>query len=472
MEAAVLNTIARYGLLSPGDRVAVAVSGGPDSTCLLHLLWKLRASLDIKIFVVHVNHLLRPEAGREAEHVKRFALELCLPYAGYRVNVPALKARGGDSVQNAARKARYRCLLEAARRFGCQKLALAHHLDDRVETMLWRLLSGGGLDGLAGIPVKRAIDDSLTVIRPLFEVARRDILAYCSQNNLPTVLDRSNLDTHYLRNKVRMELIPFLEKEFGPSVPSALARCVNHLSADRELLEKVVEQAFSSCVTARGKTLTVHLARLREMSQELQKRVIRRALWQSGVERVTLAHVNEVLEIAGSQSPSSTVHLPNRVQARRNYDELTIGRVTPAAVTGSREEFFLKIPGVTALPWGGEIEAELVPNAPGLVPTVSRREAVLDAGKVSRPVTVRTRREGDRFRPLNARGSKKLKDILIDRKIPRGKRDLLPVLLCGNNIIWVGGVEIAHHCRVTNDTKQVLRLKWNLKEGNEDYFRQ
>jgi tRNA(Ile)-lysidine synthase len=467
LESKVLRTILHHCLFVPGDKVLVAVSGGPDSLCLLHLLSKLAGKLNITVQAVHVNHGLRPQAAREALYVRKIATGLGLPVSVYRADVQKLAREGGYSLQDAARRARYRCLRQAAAKSGARCIVTAHHEDDRVENLLLRLLGGSGLDGLAGLPVRRRLEENLLLARPLFHVSRREIAGYCRAHGLRPLLDRSNRETHYQRNRVRLLLLPWLKKEFGGHVRDALLRTCDLLAGESELLKHLATGQLERVILEKsaGK-LRLDIAGLRQLPLPLRRRVVRLALWQAGVERPSAVHTQAVLHLADSRRPSGTNSLPAGFTAVREYGCLKIEQKASIDVPEpAGQALTLAVPGSTQLPWSSHtIRAEILPASSVRLPPVDRSEAYLDLERLELPLLVRTRCPGDRMRPLGAGGSRKLKKILIDKKVPLAERGRLPLVLSGERIAWAAGVEIADFCKVTAGTSQVLRLV--LQEPN------
>ncbi len=461
MEKTVLNTIKCLDLLFPGDHVLVAVSGGADSLCLLHLLHSQAKTLGVKLHVAYINHGLRPEAPAESLFVKKWALRLGLPVTVCRVDVEACRQAGGYSKQDAARRVRYASLRRVAGRIGANRLAVAHHLDDRVETMLLRLVSGSGLDGLAGIPATREMTGGLTLIRPLYNIRRAQIEQYCLNNKLVPVIDASNLSTRYLRNHVRLRLLPFLEAEFGGHLRRVLAKTSELLALDRALIKGLTKRAFKDNVTCDDNGCAFKLDDLHKLPAALQARMLRRVMWAAGVERPSEVHVQNVLRLAAAKSPSAQISLPAGIVAERSYGNLRIGRQR-AAMKISDEKIILNVPGSTSLPWGSQvIETEIIDAAALKLPLRNRMDACLDLTLLEAPLYVRTRRPGDRVRLLGATGSRKVKDILIDKKIPVSDRENIPLVFSNEQIAWIGGVETAHAFRVTSATKQAIFLRLN-----------
>lgn len=459
MKKKVLSTVGHFGLLAPGDRILVAVSGGADSLCLIHLLHSLSGKLGISLHVAYINHGLRPEAAAEARYVKRWASRLELPFTACRVDVKSLKTKHGLSGLDAARRLRYSALQRIAARTGSNRIATAHHCDDRLETLLIRLLSGSGLDGLAGLPAKRQMAEGLTLIRPLYNCWRSEIEAYCRQFDLAPVFDRSNLDHRYLRNRVRLSLLPFLEEQFGLHVRRGLVKTGELLADDSALLAGLTEQSYRDAVKKENGCFSLDLEAWHKVPRALQARLLRKMMWECGVERPSRTHVNAMLGLAQSGSPSASVSLPSQVTARREYGFLRLLKQENREMVTTGVQA-LSIPGHTLLPGGKEmITAAVLPAAAINLKIPDRKQAYLDFGLLKYPVVVRSRQAGDRVRLLGAPGSRKLKSILIDRKIPLAKRQAILLVESGGEIAWVAGVDIAHNFRVTPETNRVLHLK-------------
>jgi len=454
------KTIKENSLFSAGQKVLVAVSGGPDSLCLLHILHSLAGSLDISLHVVHIHHGLRTEASAEAVSVKKEAIRLGLPISVRRVKVKKLQAQTGCSVQEAARKARYSVLTDVARCSGAVCVATAHHRDDRVETLLMRLLVGSGLDGLKGIPIKRTLEHGIVVVRPLYYLSRQEIENYCRTFKLSPLWDKSNMRPEYYRNHVRLHLLPFLEAEFGTHVRRALANTADNLTEDAALLEFLGREAFcavSESCSADG--IWLDTVKFNKLPPALQTRVIRQALWRAGAIRLGRQHVAQVLALAVHPSPSAQVVLPNGVLAVRAYSRMWLGNSSPLRVAAvSTTE--IHSPGLTYLPCCGLwLQVEAKPAGAVDLSQLNRNEACLDLEKISWPLVVRSREAGDRMQPLGAPGSRKIKKILADRKIPLRQREQIPLIISGDRLVWLGGVEIADFCKVTAQTEKVLYLK-------------
>lgn len=464
-----LKSVAGRKLLQPGDRVLVAVSGGADSLCLLHLLRRVAPLLKIKLAVAHLDHRFRSEARQELLVLRSLAHRWKLPFYGAAADVPAYQKKKGLSPQEAAREIRYRFLLTTARRYGYNKLAVAHQRDDQVETVLFNFLRGSGLDGLAGMAPLRLCGD-LAVVRPLLEFSRLEIEAYCCRYRLQPVVDESNLHSVYTRNRLRLELIPQLRKQYNPRLTEALQKTACLLAADRDYLRRQSRKAFQSLAQYEGQRLIIDLKRLLRLPAALRGRVARLAMARlapSG--EIGFKQVQRLLEICKSSNPSAQFAFPGGGAVFRSYGKLIFSK------TSAEEKYPLNrpllVPGRTPVSPGGVIEAQLCDPA-GLSWPPPPGQAYLDYERLPGTLFLRTRWPGARFHPQGLEGSKKLKQFFIDQKLDRRLRDSYPLVTAGDEIIWVVGLRIAHPYRVTCETRQVLVLRYLRLSGEDEAGRE
>lgn len=453
--------IKEHRLLEEGDRVLVAVSGGPDSLCLLHLLYSLSGRLKIGLVVAHLNHGMRLEASLESDGVRDIAATWSLPFESASVNVPHFAAEQGISTEEAGRILRYRFLEETAQRYGTSKVAVGHHQDDQAETVLLNLLRGTGPDGLAGMLPSRRLGLQ-QLIRPLLCLSRREIDIYCRENKLNPVLDSSNLQTDYTRNRIRLELIPHLEDQYNPRVKEALARLAALAAEDRRYLQEKTAAALKFVSRRHGKQHLLSRDRLGMLPEALRGRVVRLALeGQLQRKQIEWIHVQKVLNLIREKGPCE-ITLPGDVKVYTDGNHVVITtEVTPAKARFEIRP--LRIPGHTPLPGGGWIEARICPLSELPWPP-KPEQAYLDYNRLPSALSVRGRWPGARFYPQGAQGSKKLKDFYIDQKIPKHRRDRCPLVVTPQGeIIWVAGKRIAHPYRVTERTEEVLLLTWLMR---------
>jgi tRNA(Ile)-lysidine synthase len=481
----VRSTIERNGLLSCGETVVVGVSGGPDSLCLLHVLLRLRDEYALHLHVAHLNHQLRgAEAEEDAAFVTRLAAEWGLPATVESRDVPALAKERKLAAEEAARQARYAFLGRVARAAGARKVAVGHNADDQVETICMHWLRGSGLAGLRGMqPVSRLEElrlegeelgpgeeeNELLLIRPLLEVPRAAIEVYCAAHGLRPRLDRSNLDTTYYRNRLRRELVPFLET-FNPGIRQVLLRSAGILAADYAYLRDQGSEAWAEVALREEKEAIVFdLARWRELPLSLQRSVLREAIHRlrHSLRNINWVHVENAVQVLRTGSTGMAVTLPQGLEAALEYERFTVASrgysARPPDMPWVRTETPLHIPGRTTLadcPWS--ITAEVVERQQ-LGPVDWRHaepwQAFLDYGVTGDQLALRPRRTGDRFWPQGL-GDKAttVNSFLTNAKIPRAWRDTIPLLVSPRQVLWIAGWRIDERAKVNEKTTQVLVL--------------
>lgn len=450
--------IIKNHLFREGGKVIVAVSGGPDSLCLLHMLQGLSSELKIQLVVAHLNHCLRPEARQEAVGVEKIASAYALPFETRAVDIRSYKKEHGLSEEEAGRRARYRFLFEMASKYDASTVTLGHHLDDQAETVLLNILRGSGVDGLAGILPKR-VRGGINLVRPLLCLRRAEIEAYCRENNLQPFTDSSNLETDYTRNKLRLELIPHLENNYNPRIRETLFGLASLASSDRHFLNFLAKKKLAGIARISGEEMHIDRRRLLLLPPALRGRILRLALRKFiSVKKIGRMHIEQLLDLACSGRTGKQLTLPGGIRAYCSYNCLVIMPFM-RQVEKKPGQISLRVPGTTRIAGNMAIRARIVQIA-GLDWPPPAYRACLDYEKL--PVTsldVRLRRPGDRFFPQGSPGSKKLKAFLIDQKIPSYRRDTLPLVTSGDEIIWVAGIRIAHPYRVSDQTKMVLVLE-------------
>jgi tRNA(Ile)-lysidine synthase len=461
------ETVAGYRLIMPGDAVLVAVSGGPDSLALAHLLAARAAAWRLRLGVAHVDHGLRTESASEAAVVGGLAARLAARLHTERVDVRDLRRRWGLSLEAAGRQARYRFFRKTAEHHGYDKVALAHHADDNAETLLLNLLRGTGRLGLGGMAPMR----DQRFIRPLIRATRADIEDYLNRRRLSALVDPTNADDGFLRNRIRHQLIPLLERDFQPRVRAVLHRSAEVLRAEEEwiegLIEPLLEQVVRSC---RPGCLEMEAGALRRLAPAAQRRVVRAGLRRvrKDLGRVTFDHIERILGLAQRQGGGGSLHLPQHLKVWRQGDILRMGMsgMGPEAFRADYSYRMERCGRVTVVETGDsvaltEVERDEVPEPHAASPL----KAFLDAAAVEFPVTVRNFRPGDRFAPLGVAGTQKLKKFFIDHKVLRDQRRRCPLLISRGNILWVAGYRIAHHVRLTRRTRKVLKVELVLADS-------
>jgi tRNA(Ile)-lysidine synthase len=446
------NSIERYGMLRGGEKVLVAVSGGPDSLVLLDVLWRLRDSCNLYLEVFHVDHALRPDSAAEAEYVGRVAETYRLPFHYERVAVKLDGPRGRMSPEEAAREARYDSLMRRMQAGGFDRVALGHQADDRVETLLLRLITGAGPGALASIPPVRG-----PYIRPLIEVWSTEIEGYLDCLPLPPLLDPTNLDLTVPRNRVRHTLLPFLESEFNPAVRMSLARTLDLINEERA--EGIIN---GTVPLPTGPGDPVELDAYAEMSLDAQRLLLWRQLLSLGL-RPSFRLVEDLRANICAGRSGNRMDLPGGWTAVREY-----GRVfflkgeneDEACLPAASQELEVSGEGLYHCPAAG-ISLRIVFSevAAGWRERIREgpRVASLDLDRLTFPLLLRFIRPGDRFKPLGAPGSRKVQDFLTDAKVPRRARLRTTVLLSRGHIAWLVGHRIDDGFKVTPDTLRMAR---------------
>ena len=453
MTATLLDKLC-WPLLAPGDRVLVAVSGGPDSLSLLHVLWSEREERGLaSVEAAHLNHGLRgEESAAEATWVAGWCAKRGIPCHVGLADVAALATERKISKQEAARAARYAFLEETAVQVGATKIATGHTRDDQVETVLMNILRGTGLDGLRGIPARRG-----PFVRPLLDVSRAEIEDYCSAHGLKPRRDPSNLSPDaYTRNRVRLDLLPQLARGYNPAVADALHRLSEIAGRDLDYLQAQADAALRDatreCDVFR---LVLDRATLAGLHPALLRHVLRRGIvsLRGTGEGITHEHIERACRAVAAPVPRAFVlNLPHPLCTVRVTDEmltLTLANV-PASLADVAASLF--VPGTARLPgteWRVRASFDTLPGA-----------VVLDADTISPDaLTLRNWRQGDRVDPLGMGGQhKKVGDIFTDAKVPRAERHCVPIIADARGIVWVVGHCVAERVKVTADTKQRLYL--------------
>lgn len=451
--------IGKLGMLKTGDKVLIGVSGGPDSIALLHILWTLKDDLRIIPVVAHLNHQLRGEEAKEdARSVREFSEKLGLPCYIEEADAKSYHKNSGLSLQEACREIRFSFFEQLAGKLGAGRVALGHHADDQAETILLNLLRGAGISGLKGISYVRGL-----YIRPLLEIRRKEIEEYCLQHHLPVRQDSSNLKPVYTRNRIRLNLLPLLEREYNPQIIHALVQLGNLCSEEDSFLEELALINFENIKTNEKNGMVVlDNNALCSLSAPLCRRVLRLA-WEEitgETKELSYHHVEKLMELLHKKAGGRVMILPRGIRALKTNNVLQFSRETePIPILPYKHP--LIVPGVTYIPEIDLcIQAEVINlrDAPSFA-EMSPNEALLDYDLIKQPLYVRRRLEGDVFSPLGVDGTLKLKKFLIDGKIARYKRDKIPLVVSGDDIVWVGGLRSAQGWKVTGGTVKCLYLQ-------------
>ncbi len=459
MERRVLNFVCQRDALREGERVLVAVSGGPDSTALLLILARLRAKLGLDLTIAHFNHMLRSgdEAAADLDFVLSLASQLNVPLVHGVGDVRGRAHRNHESLEDAARRLRYDFLAEQAALAGASCVLTGHTLDDQAETVLLHLVRGSGLDGLVGMRPRSSwpFREGPDLARPLLHLSREETERYCAETAVRPREDPTNLLLSATRNKIRYRILPEL-RELNPRIAEALSRLSQSVAEDADYLDGLARHYFGDWMAFTGDAVRGYRRHLTTVGPAMRNRWIRLAVERlAGTHAdIEAIHIDAVREIA--TKGKGTVALPHGLQATSNS----------RSVVFSRREYWkalriaetpLKVPGVTQVgKWNIATQLAPLPEDPLFPPRWA--EAYLDAAKTGRDLTVRSRRPGDRLRPLGLGGEKKLQDILVDAKVPATERDGVPLACSGEQIVWVVGHCIDERYALDLGSQQALHI--------------
>jgi tRNA(Ile)-lysidine synthase len=458
-------------LLLPGTTWVVGLSGGPDSTLLLHALRGIsdRAELRWKLVGAHFHHGLR---GEEADADERFVAELVDHLGGTfrseRIDIRAAVAEEGGSTEEVARTRRYDFLERVALQTGSELVTVAHHADDNAETVLHRICRGTGLRGLAGIHEVRPIrpNSHIRLVRPLLTQRRETIEELCAAQGFQTRTDSTNRSPEFTRGRIRYTVMPMLREMLNPQVADALLRLSEHARWLGNYLEDAAARTFESLVISEGSGhLVLNTRGLLGKQKIIQAEVIRRALAliAPGEQDLSFGHIDTVLRLAEDPGSGKEVHLPGPVLVRKQYDRLEFRPLASVEPPPDLGTVFINCPGRTALPMlGMELSAEIcevsADRMESLRRNTNRMEEWLDFELVQPPLLVRGRRDGDRFRPLGAQGTKTVGDFFTEQKVDPDIRQRTGLLCDQEGVLWVMPLRIDERAKLRPRTRRALHL--------------
>lgn len=476
LEEKFLRIIEEYNLIKPQDKIVVGVSGGPDSVVLLHLLNQIKEKFKLKLYPAHLNHKIRCEADEEEKFVKEMATSLKLPFKSEKVKIAEYKYKEGYkdlSLQEIARIVRQNFFLDYARQMKAEKIALGHQADDVVETILMRLLKGTATFGLAGIPIIRE-EKGIFFIRPLLYFWREDILNFCQKMNITYCEDSSNIKPIYLRNRIRMHLLPIL-REYNPQVKKVILNLSKVLFWEKLFWEeKVLEFKDKVQIKKGAEEIIISIEKLLSLPRALQAHLLRYFIEDvSGNLRIEFKHLHNILRKI-KEKKKGGINLPKGIKIEYHYPKLVISKVRrglPVCPSKREElpaikfEYDLKIPGETYIKEvKSYITAQIIDKVDG--DFEDRNFAYIDYDKSGSRLKVRNKREGDIFFPLGMKDKIKVKKFFIDHKIQKEERLNIPMVLAENQIVWIAGYRLDERFKVNGRTKKILKL--HLKKVEQE----
>ena len=439
LESKVETFLERHSFKLDNKKMVVGVSGGPDSLALLHYLWGQKEKRDLSMVVAHVDHMFRgQESYEDALFVKDFCEQNSIPFELSQVNVPERMKRSGNSSELEAREARYEFFAQVMEQYRYSYLVLGHHGDDQIETILMRLTRGSTGRARAGIPVIRPFANGV-IVRPFLGLTKVELQQYCHQHQLEPRIDTSNEESIYSRNRFRKEVVPFLKRE-NRHVHEHFQRFSEELQLDEVFLQELTVQSMNKVMTiGENSQITLDIKRFLEMPLPLQRRgiqLILNYLYKEKPASLSAIHIEQVFTLIQHPQPSGKLDLPNGLKVIRSYLNLSFQFQLEEA-----HAYHIEImeQGLIDLPFGGKIKVEF---RDGQLPITDPNTSVFPKEKIKWPIKIRSRKMGDRMTLKGMIGSKKIKDIFIDQKVPIQERNTWPVITDGEDtIIWLPGLK-------------------------------
>ncbi len=451
----VQQTIEKYNLLKKGESVVVALSGGPDSTALLTVLFTIAQKMNLKLIVAHFNHRLR---GREADADEKFSRDLAqkMDLHFFSGSMDKKSKKKGISPEDFYRRQRYDFLDKVAKDNGAQKIAIGHNMNDQAETVLLNLLRGSGLEGLKGFLPKR----DGKIVRPLVEISRQEIISFLEAAGISYRVDKTNKDDVHLRNKIRMQLIPYLKENYNSKIEENLAQMAAILRNEDEFIKGYTAKMLQSPAIQKGETCVLLKVNLvKKMPVAIRWRLFKTILEDLSPENngISFAHVVSLDDLMKKSASGRKVVLPMKLEARREYDDLILEKQK----TSSGPVIFkraLVIPGSTYIKEKNLVVKSRIIKKRNI--DFGNRDVIyLDLDKLHLPVTVRNRREGDWFQPLGMTGRQKLKKYFIDHKILPSRRDEILLFVDKLSVICIETMHLNERVKISPQTNNVLKLE-------------
>ncbi|GBE31785.1 tRNA(Ile)-lysidine synthase [bacterium BMS3Bbin05] len=444
-----IQTIKKYSMLSTGDRILVALSGGPDSVCLLHILNKVKSDYNLLLYAIYVDHGLRPkETPGEVDFCRALCKSMGVQFEVKEINVNSSPLVKKSGKQGAARALRYKAIAETASELNADKIAVAHHKNDQAETILINLLRGSGMKGLTGIsPVRK------NIIRPLIDVGKEEIIDYLSNIREGYMVDSSNLGNAYLRNKIRAFIIPEL-KNLNPGIVETLNRTAEILTQENDYLEMAVTRTMIRLFSRKTESrIEMFLIPMETIPAVLLRRILRRTIAEiTELKSLSLRNIEDIIELIKRGKSGDRIYLPNNLRAIRNYSLLVLTTELPSRLKTyslkAGDDLLLRETGLV-------LKAQISDRQPD---SDGKSIAVFDLARIYLPLTVRARKKGDFFFPAHFGKKKKLQDFFVDEKVPRDERDSVPLICSGDNIIWVVGYRPDDRYIPDKNTKEFLTI--------------
>lgn len=451
-------------LIDFGESVLVALSGGPDSVCLLHVLYKLKKELNINLGAIHINHLLRRDSAyKDEEYVVDLCKSLNVECYVKRININDIAKEKSISLEMAGREQRYKAFEDIKKEFGYDKVAVAHNANDQAETLMMRIMRGTGLEGLTGIRCKR--DGG--IVRPILFLSRDKIEEYCNENKLVPRIDTSNFEKNYNRNKVRLDILPYMKENFNKDIVETLNRMALLLQSDDEYLQEQSINAYRKYCVNDENTIKISKKIFSQEKESIFTRVIKIVFKEvsNSHQNFEMKHIYEVVNL-NKKPAGKKINLTNGVIVENSYNDITFGRDHKVNNFQKIEEIdLLKSDIPKNIDYDVyEVSFQLLDVKNNIEFSNNDLIKYFDYDKIEEEISIRHRKDGDKIRPLGMVGSKKIKDIFINLKVPREERDRIPILVFDSKVAWVVGYKVSEEFKTTKDTKKLLKVIFQRKD--------
>lgn len=460
----VINYIKENKIIQQDDRILVALSGGPDSVCLLHILYRIKDKFNLKLGAIHINHMLR---GEEADKDENYIIDLCeqmgIKHYVKRINIEYIAKETNVSLETAGRNERYKAFEEIKIKDKYNKIAVAHNANDQAETILMRIMRGTGLEGLTGIKPQREGG----IIRPILCLNRQEIEDYCEYNGLNPRIDASNYDRHYSRNRVRLDILPYMRDNFNKDIIDTLNRMTLLLQKDNEFIEEYSKKCYNIYCKKHNNKLEI----LKELFEKEMESIITRVVIiafkeiSKSYQNFEMKHIYEIVNLA-SRETGKKINLTNNIICENLYGNIVLSKndnkyynsCVKTEIKLDKDNIIENIEFNNYI-----INFEVIENKKKEKFTKNNLIKLFNYDKIEKEILIRYRKDGDKIIPLGMSGSKKVKDIFINSKVPREERDNTPILCFDDKISWIVGYKTSQLFKIDSDTKMILKITVNRK---------